>query len=39
MMSLIHEQACDQWLEDLRWAVEEEREASPGAREKVDVVY
>lgn len=39
MLSLIHEQACDKWLEDLRWAVEEQRAAAPGSEKKVDVVY
>lgn len=39
MLSLIHEQACDKWLEDLRDAVEEQRAADPGTEKKVDVVY
>lgn len=39
MLSLIHEQACDKWLEDLRWAVDQQRAAAPGSQKKVDVVY
>jgi len=39
MLSLIHEKACDQWLADLRWAVDEQRAAEPGTESKVDVVY
>jgi glutamate/tyrosine decarboxylase-like PLP-dependent enzyme len=39
MLSLIHEQSCEDWLSDLRWAVDAERNAQQSLKAKVTVEY
>lgn len=39
MLSMIHEPACDKWLADLRWAVEQHKASQGGAEKKVEISY
>lgn len=39
MLSLIHERAVDDWLRDLRWAVDQQRSVAPGSERNVQAVY